>query len=225
MTKDIYLEQAYVSMWSLKYHNPTDHIIVLMDTKTKETLSGHREAEIKWAEETIVIDFKENKYTNVQRSRILKTSARRYVTGDFLFVDTDTIITKSLESIDNVSADMAACRDSHSPFKENPYRRMCIEHGKTLGWPIEEEDTYFNSGVIFVKESDLAKRFYERRNANWVDGFHKRFNMDQPAFAKTNYEMGQIVKELDGAWNCELRHGVQYLKDALIVHYLCTNIS
>ena len=47
--------------------------------------------------------------------------------------------------------------------------------------------------------------------------------MDQPSFAKTNYEMGHVVHVLDDVWNCELKHGIRYLKDARIVHYLTTN--
>lgn len=38
--------------------------------------------------------------------------------------------------------------------------------------------------------------------------------MDQPAFAKTNYMLNHPVQTLDNVWNCELKHGVKYLKEA-----------
>ena len=37
--------------------------------------------------------------------------------------------------------------------------------------------------------------------------------------------MGHIVERLDDLWNCELKHGVKYMRDSYIWHYLCTNKS
>lgn len=223
--KDIYLEQAYVSMCSLKHYVPNAHIVLLTDNTTKSTFTGIREKEIKYADEIIVVDLDAVKYNGQKRSRILKTNVRKYVKGDFLFIDCDTIITKSLEEIDNIDADIAACWDTHSLFIDNPYRKMCIEHARLLGWNIEKENEYFNSGVVYVKDTPITHQFYEHWNKNWFDGLSKGVKMDQPAFALTNYQMNHIIKTLPDIWNCELKHGIKYLKDAFIVHYLCTNAS
>lgn len=223
-SQDIYLEQAYISMYSAKYYMPDVHITLLTDKQTEKTFTDTRKAETKYADEIISVNIEES-YTPQQRSRILKTSARKYVKGDFLFIDTDTIITKPLYEIDCIEADIAACWDTHAPFAENPYRSICIKHGKILKWPIEKEKTYFNSGVIYVKDNERTHQFYELWYKNWLDGHKRKVNMDQPAFAKTNYMLGHPVKTLDDIWNCELKHGIRFLKDAKIVHYLCTNIS
>lgn len=223
-SQDIYLEQAYISMFSIKYYMPDAHIVLLTDKQTESTFTNIRKNELKYADEIISIHIP-NTYTAQQRSRILKTSARKHIKGDFLFIDTDTIIVKPLDEIDSIEADIAACWDSHAPFKENPYRSMCVEHGHMLKWPIEQETTYFNSGVIYVKDNEITHKFYELWHKNWIDGCNHKVYMDQPAFAKTNYILGHPIKTLDDIWNCELKHGIRYLKDAKIVHYLCTNIS
>lgn len=222
--QDIYLEQAYISMYSAKYYMPDVHIVLLTDKQTEKTFTNVRKKETQYADEIISINI-EGSYTAQQRSRILKTSARKYINGDFLFIDTDTIIVRPLYEIDYIQADIAACWDTHAPFISNPYRTLCIKHGKILNWPIEKENTYFNSGVIYVKDNEQAHKFYELWNQNWLEGYKKNVNMDQPAFAKTNYMLGHPVKTLDDTWNCELKHGIRYLKEAKIVHYLCTNIS
>lgn len=222
---DIYLEQAYVSMCSLKHHMPNAHVVLLTDSATKKTFTGNRETEIRYADEIIVIDLDAGKFNGQQRSRILKTSVRKHVKGDFLFIDCDTIITKPLNDIEGIDADIAACWDTHSLFKDNPYRDMCIEHAQILGWNVENEKEYFNSGVIYVKDSPTAHKFYGLWNQNWLNGLEKGVKMDQPAFALTNFQMGHIIKTLPDTWNCELKHGIRYLKDAYIVHYLCTNPS
>ena len=222
---DIYLEQAFVSMYSLKYYMPESHTILLTDKETEKTFAGLRKEEIKYADEIIAIDLDAEKYNGQQRSRILKTSVRKHVKGDFLFIDCDTIITKPLYDIEGIDADIAACWDTHSLFEDNPYRDMCIEHAQLLGWNVENEKEYFNSGVIYVKDSPIAHQFYDLWNQNWLNGLEKGVKMDQPAFALTNFQMGHIIKTLPDIWNCELKHGIRYLKDAYIVHYLCTNPS
>ena len=220
--KDCYLEQAYVSMTSVRQYMPNASITLLVDTKTKNSFVGERAKMTSLANDIISIDLDPDIAAN-KRSRFLKTSARLHISGDYLFIDTDTIIAKDLSSIDDTDADMAACWDSHSPFKTNPYREMCISHGKRLNWPIENEETYFNSGVIYVKETPQAYDFYKKWHQNYLDGTQKRVFMDQPSFAKTNYEMGHVIKTLPDVWNCELKHGIKFLRDAYIVHYLCTN--
>lgn len=219
---DIYLEQAYVSMLSAKHHMPDVHITLLTDSKTSESLTGTRKKESAIADEIIVIEL--DPFISAQkRSRLLKTNVRNYVQGDFLFIDCDTIIVKPLDEIDEIDVDMAACWDTHVPFKDNPYRSMCLKHGTKLEWPIENETEYFNSGVIFVRDIPATHNFFTRWNKNYQDGTLKRVSMDQPSLAKTNYELGHQIKTLPDCWNCEFKHGLRHFKDAKIIHYLCTS--
>ena len=222
---DIYLEQAYVSMYSLKYYTPDAHIVLLTDTLTEQTFRGIRKKELKFVDEFVVIDLDGNKYTPQQRSRLLKTGVRLYVHGDFLFVDCDTIITQSLKEIDNVEAEIAACWDSHAVLHESPQYNKVVEDGGKLNWPIQNETYYYNSGVIYVKDCEITQQFYSMWQTLLKESQIAGVNMDQPSFAKTNYNMGHIIKTLDATWNCELKYGIRYLKDAKIVHYLCTNKS
>ena len=221
---DIYLEQAYVSMHSLRHYMPDAHIALLTDRMTVDTFVGIRKEEVRYVDEMIIVDL-DSSLSAQKRSRQLKTSVRNRVKGDFLFIDCDTIITKPLYEIESIESHIAACRDTHAEFINNPYRDMCLDHGRLLEWPIEEEKDYFNSGVIYVKDVSETHEFYRRWNENLNMGYSKNVIMDQPSFAKTNYEMGHIVKHLPDIWNCELKHGIRYLKDAKIVHYLCTNPS
>lgn len=223
--RDIYLEQAYISISSLRHHMGREvSVTVLMDQQTHSNLNERRKKMLDEVDEILAVDLPDS-YSPQNRSRVLKTSSRKYIKGDFLFIDCDTIITKRLDDIDDIKADIAACYDSHSMFIDNPYRQMCIEHCKVLGIDINEEKTYFNSGVIYVKDNENARRFFDLWNENWSKGRLKGINMDQPAFAKTNIELNHIVSRLPDVWNCEFIHGIRFLKDAKIVHYLCTNSS
>ena len=222
---DIYLEQAYISMYSLKYYMPKSTITLITDRQTAETLHGNREKETKYVDEWVIVDLDGNRLNAQQRSRQLKTSTRNRIDGDFLFIDCDTIVVRPLDAIDNTKIEIAACKDTHCKLVNNPYRGMHLRDGHKLNWPIDNEEDYFNTGVIFVKDTCQTRDFYKRWNENLNLGYPKNVYMDQPSFAKTNFEMGHIVQQLPDIWNCELKHGIRYLKDAKIVHYLCTNPS
>lgn len=222
--RDIYLEQGHVSMFSAKMHMPECHVTILTDVKTRDTFKGIRKEETKYADEIVAIELDPNLPAQ-KRSRLLKTNARNYVDGDFLFIDCDTIIVKDLSIIDNDTSILSACWDSHSDFPHNPYRYDSIKDSKKLGVDISNEAVYFNSGVMLVKDNEFTRNFYRRWSENYLKGYQKGVYMDQPSLEVTNIELKYPIQKLEPEWNCELKHGIKYLKDAYIVHYLCTNPS
>lgn len=219
---DIYLEQAYVSMSSARFHMPHVHIVLLMDGCTENSLTGMRRRLLDLVSEYIVVDLP-YELSGQNRSRILKTSARNYVNGDYLFIDCDTVVVNKLDDIDNISYEMCACRDAHSGFMGNPYRDMCIRHCMKLGCNIKDETSYYNSGVMYVKDTPTTRRFYKQWNANWYEGRKNGIFMDQPSLAKTNIQFNHLIKDLPDIWNCQILHGIKFLPNAKIVHYLCTS--
>ena len=221
---DIYLEQAYISMYSAKKYNDRCNIVVLTDKDTQATFIGKRKQFISLADDIISIDLS-HIHSPHHRSRILKTGARKYVSGDFLFIDTDTIILNDLSEIDNLTYSIAACIDSHSKLSDNPYRSMILSHVKSLGLDISNEEVYFNSGVIYSKDDDISHDFYSRWQNLYEIGRKTNVAMDQPSFCVADHAMNKIVKTLPDIWTCELKHGMKFLNSALILHYLCTNIS
>lgn len=221
-SKDIYLEQAYVSMLSAKHHMPSVHIVLIVDKITNDTFVGVRAKESAIADEIIVVDL-DASLSAQKRSRLLKTSVRNCVSGDILFIDCDTIIVKPLDEIDFICADIAACWDSHTPFQQNPYYRKCLKDARAFDWPIEQEEFYFNSGVIYSKDNERARSFFKKWSDNYERGTKKNVFMDQPSLAFTNFELGHQICKLADEWNCEFKHGMKFFKDAKVVHYLCTN--
>ena len=223
--KDIYLEQAFVSISSIRHHMGKEvEINILVDQITRDGLDDNRMKMLAGADSIITVELSPD-LSAQNRSRILKTSCREYLEGDFIFIDCDTIITQPLANIDEVSGDIVACYDSHTLFSENPYRNLCISDSKKIGIDISKEEIYYNSGVILVRDTPKTHEFYKLWNRNWLEGRKKGVNMDQPSFNKTNKEMGYPVQCLDDIWNCEIIHGIRFLREAKIVHYLCTNVT
>ncbi len=222
--KDVYLEQTYVSMFSAKRAMKDCHIALLIDSCTESTLTGNREKMAALADETVVVDLDASLSAH-HRSRLLKTGARRHIAGDYLFIDTDTIIVQDLTEIDDITASIAACLDSHTYLTDNPYRRKILSNVASLGLDISDEKIYFNSGVVLVKDNKATHEFYDKWQRIYIEGLKQNVTMDQPSFHVANHEMDKMMAILPDTWNCELKHGTKFLDSAKIVHYLCTNVS
>lgn len=197
-------------------------VCLLTDTQTRVSMNGGRSHILELVDEVVSVDVG-NGFSPLQRSRILKTSARNLVNGDYLFIDCDTIVLKPIEGIDNYPAEIAAVKDCHTGFSLNPYRQMCLNHCRRLVSDIPDIPTYYNSGVLLVKDTPFTREFYQKWHENWLKGRERGVNMDQPSFNMTNILMGHPVKELSGEWNCQYIHGIRFLNKAYILHYLCTN--
>lgn len=219
---DFYLEQSWVSAYSAKRMVPDSRIVLVVDRDTDKTINGSRRGILDLIDEKIVVETPEQ-YNKVQTSRFLKTNLRKYVDGDYIFIDSDTIITDSLEEIDLFDMDMGAVLNLHVPLELHTKKdevkvrnRICL-----TGYHIDANIPYFNSGVLFVRDNDITRTFYEKWHSRWKFGLEKsNLTKDQPAMAAANAEMGYLIKEIEGEWNCQvICNGLPYLVNSKIIHY------
>jgi hypothetical protein len=221
---DTYLEQALLSMCSLRIHNPDTEIILIVDDLTDATITGKRSNILKYITSKVVVNI-QGKYTNLQRSRILKTSMIEYIEGDFLYIDNDTIITSSLAEIDNFSYDVGAIRELHLPSFRSHYDFVKIKKDiKKIGGEINYDSKYFNAGVIFVRDNHKTRQFFKDWNEYWLKGSLSGINLDMPSFAIADILNNHIIQELSGVWNCQIYWGLKYLYQSKIIHYLVSNM-
>jgi hypothetical protein len=223
---DTYLEQTLLSVYSAKMHMPNIEIILLMDNLTNSTLIGYRNVILDYITTKVVVEI-EGKYTNQQRSRILKTSIIEHVKGDFLFVDSDTIITNSFEEMDSFDFDIGAVSNLHLSSLKKYYNYLVIK--KRINEieeliDIDENRTYFNSGVLYVKDNDKTRIFFRTWNDYWRKGNVIGISVDQPSFMIADVLNNHIISELPGIWNCQMHWGLKYLYNSKIIHYFSSNI-
>lgn len=221
---DIYLEQALLSVFSLRKHNPNAYVELVVDQDTDATIAGKRGEILKYIDHKVVVNVPEE-YNKVCRSRWMKTSLRQHIQGDFLFVDTDTIVTDKLCKIDSFIGNLGAVMDAHVPIrsrKNSEYIKKIKKNSFEEGWNCSDEITFFNSGVFFVKDTAESYEFFSCWHKTWND-FYKRYGRheDQAPLAATNEKFNYIIRELSGIWNCQIaRSGILYLPNAKIMHYL-----
>ena len=219
---DIYFEQVWASSWSLKQHNPNAHITVLTDEATKQTIkSDARIKSLECIDEIKTVTF-DKEYSNSEKSRWIKTSMRNLLDGDFLFVDADTIITGTLDDVDSWDCSIGAVLDSHCHSREIcdgiAFQDMYINRLYRLFGVVYNGEDVFNSGVLYVKDDEKAHHFFEIWHKNWQHSNSHGFYLDQLPMLKTNIELGEIIKEIPGEYNCQIKFSIQFLTRAIIIH-------
>lgn len=218
-SKDLFWEQCLISVMSVRHHMPDAYTVLVCDTETFNSLNnGIRNQIVPYFSEIKSIHFDDN-IENVMRSRILKVSLREIITGDFLYIDCDTLITQPLYDIDNLSYNIAAVLDGHCLFKNHPMRDFFLKQNMHLDYPHDRIVKYFNGGVMYVKEVEEAHLFYKLWYENYITSCDKGLYLDEPALSKTNIELGNVIQEIDGSWNCQVRFGALFLSINKILHF------
>lgn len=217
-----YIEQALMSVYSARYHNPDAEIIVLTDDLTDKMLVGARSEIRKYASEVIVYPFEADK-SALYRSRWLKTSCRRLLRGSLVYIDCDTIIQRSLAELDTIEGEVVMVHDVHLTVKDYTKEmfELSITNCAKLGFDATNEECYYNGGVILVKDSEVGNELFNRWHEEWKRGTEIQFFGDEPSLMKMNNAMGHVITQLPDEWNCQVFMNPLFMPDAYILHYWC----
>lgn len=218
--EDMFLEELWASVFSLRLFHPEATVKVLADAPTVQRIHA-RPALDRMITDVMSVPVPEE-MSAFARSRVIKTTIRNVIDGAYLYIDTDTIITHSLEEIDAVGYDIAAVPDAHQPFRLDYYRASKIARLKdSFNLDISDAEYFFNGGVLYVADNELTRRFYQRWYENWrsylIDYVRRA---DQPPLVKTDKEFGYVIRPLADVFNCQLSLSVRFLHDAYIVHFI-----
>jgi hypothetical protein len=216
---DLFLEQLLVSITSLRIRSPEAVIIVLTDDITASTLAGKRSALYSIAEvKTLALPSELNK---LRRSRWLKTTMRRHVDGDFLYIDCDTVVSADLSDIEGLKVNLGAVPDQHTLVSEHQLKKRFYDLDKILGFSsAADTNIHFNSGVLLCREEPVVYDFFEEWHKLWLHSISKGIDVDQPSLNQASIKLGGAITEIDGKWNCQIEFsGLFYLSEAKIIHY------
>lgn len=217
---DYYLEQAWVSMWSAKHYNPDVEIVMVTDKETQTaTKTQERSGFLKIVNDFIVVDFDVG-ISNLERSRWLKTNLRKLVQGDFLYVDSDTVVTGSLSEIDEWTSPLGMVLDLHMETATFP-ATINAWVKKLLDYEFQTPNYhYFNGGIIYAKDCKETHEFFKKWHENWKITKSRGELFDQPSLNKVNDELGgKAITVLSGIYNCQVFFSIRYLQKAKIIHF------
>ena len=215
-----YIEQALISIWSARYHNPDAHIVLLVDDLTNQQLVGKRAEVLEYVTEKVVVPFEDANATMMCRSRWIKTQVRQLVKGDFLFIDCDTIVAQSLADADDIECEIGAVLDSHRPISafHHSVRTNLVKFAAACNWDFSGVEKYYSSGVLYVKDTENTHQFYQIWHNNYLHSSQCGVNIDQISMEKASQEV-PIVSDIADIWNSIMFIRPKFIEQAKIIHF------
>ncbi|HUK36317.1 MAG TPA: hypothetical protein VLV86_20515 [Vicinamibacterales bacterium] len=208
---DRHARMLWVSAQSLRRHEPDARITIAADAGTRRTLDP-RVASV--ADDVVEIDS--SCADPRLRAFHLKTLLRQHVDGDYLYIDTDTLVVNPIADVLDLEAEVAAATDFNNdhewfpPQLEGPYSR--------LGWPYPHP-YYFNSGVHFMRDTPATRAFSKEWTRRWFLLVDEGMPGDQEAFVTALYASPVKWARLSKHFNCIVVKQKYRSRDARILHF------
>lgn len=224
--EDYYYEQLLISLCSLRKHNPDTIVEVVCDNETYATLHDTRSTIYDYDIVVTPIETPRD-WLKIEKSRYLKTNLRKLTKGDYLFIDTDTVICSSLDFIDDFTFDIAAVRDSHVE-RLLPKQSQCRHDAEHWIWGEAKKTNinieglmHLNSGVMYVKDVDVAYELYTKWAECYSELLKFGVQVDQLALLLSNRNMNNVIFLLNPKMNCQVlvEEGRNRVRSAAIIHY------
>ena len=223
---DIYYEQFFLSAASMRLYNPGAEVIALIDEKTKRGLTGKRAGYEKLVLEIKVIT-PPNDLSQKEASRWLKTSIHHHVTGEFLFIDCDTIISDKLDYEFPFQIKIGAVLDTHVTLEKHHLQKHFQKEDASAGFSSSlKTNRRYNGGLILCGDDSQALGLFEKWHSLWIESRKRGCSQDMPSLNQAIFEMQNVITELGGEWNCQISHnGLPFLHNAKIIHYYATSLN
>ena len=216
-----YFNQMMISLSSLRHVGFTGDIYVVTDNETALLLKP-RQCELKELSAEIVVVEVEKGFTEKEKSRYLKTSLRKHIRGDTLFVDTDTIFVSCLP--DWISDDdIAIALDFNGLDEDTSYR----DHKKMFDHCgldyLEDDHIFLNSGVIWMRDTDAVHSAFEKWHFLWNEVWRRSgIPNDQVSLNYLWKHNEIIVNRLDDRFNVQIAQcffSPSIFQKSVILHY------
>ena len=216
--KRFYINQLLISIKSLRKHMPDIKVSILVDEDTKN-ICDHSEAFVQLEHTEVIAVKTPSGLSKKEIGYYLKTVTYEYMNNDYLFIDTDTLIYRKFP--DTISDCSIALVYDFNIKRRIDYENL-VKQNKKYGYDVTNYDTYYNTGVMWVKKDRIAKRIFSEWNKEWLKNQAKGLIFDQQAFNYIINNNPEGIGTLQNIWNCQIAaipSPVLELHDALILHY------
>ena len=207
-----------ISISSLRYTGFTGSVYVVTDTETALILKPRQKELSDLSTEIIVVEI-EDGYTEKEKSRYLKTSLRKYIKGDVLYIDTDTVFA-SCPPEWITDDDIAMAYDLNGLNDYDSWHKKLFDQCE---FDYQEGQTIFNSGVIWMRDTDYVRNVFEKWHSFWKE-LLIRYKMPNDQVSLNNlWKNGEInIERLDDRFNAQIRQSYFSpftLAKVILLHY------
>ena len=212
-----YATMACISATSLRRVHPGHEIVLLCDASTAKAIRRTDHPLSRLCDS--IIPAAVAGPTAAERSRWLKTSLRRLVPGELLYLDVDTVVIRPIElepgPRDHALASADACDHRGRPVQEvAPWVTQLFER---LAWQMPR--LYRNAGALFFRDTPTGHAFGERWHAEWRRSVEAGCHRDQPALNAAAGAMSGAVGLLPLRFNAMPAYRPRLARGAAIYHF------
>jgi lipopolysaccharide biosynthesis glycosyltransferase len=224
-TNDTFYEQTAISIMSLRKFMKDADVFVLADRDTISTFTGRRTIFEKLNVTVVPVDVPEQ-FNNRDRSRFIKTSMNKYLPRNFVYIDCDTVLDGSLESLP-ADYEISMVLNRHLKISESPVKNFFENNAKRMNWHSGYDDRHFNGGFMCINGSEKTDEFFATWHTLWNESREKTKGtvFDQTSLNEANFRFGGIIHEISGIYNCQVSRNskcMKFVHDAKVLH-LFTN--
>jgi hypothetical protein len=214
---DAYADMALVSMLSVQISNPGLGILAVCDEKSAITLRAKKHRLLDVCDQFITVPTPDGEQTF--RNRWIKTQLCRYVEGNILYIDADTLVRGSLADLQHLVSEFGAVANHNGATLSE---QIWSEDRKTfegMGWP-SNFHTYVNSGFLFFKPSPRVREFFATWHELWLTGVSADGRLrDQPSFNSAIVLSRVEITVLPYIFNAQLAWSWNRSSKAVVWHF------
>jgi len=214
---DAYADMALVSMLSVQISNPGLGILAVCDEKSALTLRAKKHGLLDACDQFIAVPTPDGEPTF--RNRWIKTQLCRYVEGNILYIDADTLVRGSLAKLPRLVSEVGLVANHNGATLSE---QIWIEDRRVferMGWPSNFQ-VYVNSGVFFFKPCPRVRQLFATWHKLWLAGVSAGGRLrDQPSLNSAIVLIGVEMKVLPSTFNAQLAKSWNHSSQAIVWHF------
>lgn len=198
---DLYEAMTLVSIFTVRHTNPSAHITIVCDHQTHTALLASDSPLLVEADQ--IHNAMTPEGSDGYRNRFLKTKLALLIEGPFLFLDSDTVVRKSLNRLRFLRADIAAAPNhSRDKIKEQIWDEDQA-HLQKMDWQVKPP--FLNAGVIWYGGTPASLHISQTWHLHWLDSVRRTSRWrDQTAFNHTITQAKDLsIHYLGHEWNAQ----------------------
>ena len=215
--RDAFADMALVSMLSLRISNPGLRVVAVCDAASAEAIKAtkHRILEVCDAVVSVPTPGGEPAF----RNRWVKTQLCKYVEGEVLFLDADTLVRGSLEDLPALVLELGAVANHNGAALSDQIWSEDRQVLEGMDWP-DNFDVYVNGGVFFFKPCPRVREFFARWHELWLAGVSANRRLrDQASLNSAILSSRVDMRILPPAYNAQLVNCLSHTSKGIVWHF------
>jgi hypothetical protein len=202
--RDSHAAATYISVRSVRRLHRQARIVLLLDVVSASALERNRHPLLAHVDEVMTVRAPAG--PPAIRNRYMKTQQRQLLTGDFLYLDADTIVIRRLDELFAVSAPFAAAANHNRAVVSMSDSMLAGDLAifSANGWNVPNQ-TYVNGGVLLFRDVPSTHAFAELWHRKWSDSSSKGPHFDQPALNSALCDSGLAYALLPDRFNAQVQ--------------------